>query len=335
MILVTGGAGYIGSHTAVVLLEQGYEIVVVDNLSNSHPKAIERVKQITGKDFPFYEVDLRDASKLAAICEKHQPTAAIHFAGLKAVGESVKMPLAYYQNNIDSTLNLLKTMIDHEIKQVIFSSSATVYSATNTMPLTESAARGCTNPYGWTKFVCEQIIKDTVSANAGFSAVLLRYFNPVGAHESGLIGENPLGIPNNLVPFIAQTAAGKHKELAVYGDDYDTKDGTGVRDYIHVTDLAVGHVAAINFCASNDGTHVFNLGTGQGTSVLEMVHAFENANGVKVPVCIAPRRAGDLATCYADPGKAKEVLRWNAKKSIDEMCVDVWRWQSMNPNGYE
>jgi len=327
MILVTGGAGYIGSHTAVMLLEKGYDIVVVDNFSNSHPSVVDSIRKITGKDFAFREMDLNDPDATARIFEEFRPKAVIHFAGLKAVGESVSVPLAYYKNNINTTINLLEAMQRYNTRQIIFSSSATVYSAANPMPLTEDAVLGCSNPYGWTKFMCEQIIADTIRVNAGFSAVLLRYFNPVGAHESGLIGENPRGIPNNLMPFVTQTAAGRQKELSVFGADYDTRDGTGVRDYIHITDLAAGHVAALGHM-SNTGTHVFNLGTGRGTSVLEMVHAFEKVTGVKVPYKIADRRPGDIATCYADPARAREVLGWVAEKTVEEMCADAWRWES-------
>ncbi|MCL1788672.1 MAG: UDP-glucose 4-epimerase GalE, partial [Defluviitaleaceae bacterium] len=274
MILVTGGAGYIGSHTCIELLKNGYHIVVVDNFANSNPEAVKRVKEISGKDFPFYELDVCDAVALDEVCSKHRFNCVIHFAGLKAVGESVAIPLAYYENNVGSTITLLETMTKHDIPHIIFSSSATVYSEGNPMPLTEDAALGCSNPYGWTKFMCEQIIRDTVFARESWSAVLLRYFNPIGAHESGRIGEDPSGIPNNLLPYISQTAVGKRKELSVYGSDYDTADGTGVRDYIHVTDLAAGHVAAIKFCLETEGTHAFNLGTGHGTSVLEMVNTF-------------------------------------------------------------
>ena len=335
VVLVTGGAGYIGSHTCVELLKKGYEIVVVDNFANSHPKAVERIKKITGKDFPFYEMDICDEDALDQVCNNHRIDCVIHFAGLKAVGESVSMPLAYYENNICSTIKLLKAMEKHGIKHIIFSSSATVYSGENQMPLTEESIRGCINPYGWTKFMCEQIISDAIAARENCSAVLLRYFNPIGAHESGLIGEDPSGIPNNLLPYVSQTAAGKRAELSVYGDDYDTIDGTGVRDYIHVTDLVAGHVAAIKYCTATEGTHAFNLGTGQGTSVLEIVHAFEKVNGVKVSYRIAARRPGDLATCYADPSKAERMLHWRTEKTLEEACADIWRWQTNNPNGYQ
>jgi len=334
MILVTGGAGYIGSHTCVELLKNGYEIVVVDNFANSHPEAIKRVKAISGKNFPFYQLDICDESALNEVCAKHKIDCVIHFAGLKAVGESVAVPLSYYENNLVSTIKLLKVMERHDIRHIIFSSSATVYSAENAMPLTEDSARGCANPYGWTKYMCEQIISDAIAARENCSAVLLRYFNPIGAHESGLIGEDPQGIPNNLLPYVAQTAAGRRKELSVCGNDYNTVDGTGVRDYIHVTDLATGHVAAIKYCRTHTGAHAFNLGSGQGTSVLEMVHAFENVNDVKVSYRIADRRPGDLATSYADPKKADRLLNWRTEKTLDEALADLWRWQKNNPMGY-
>ena len=334
MILVTGGAGYIGSHTCIELLKNGYHIVVVDNFANSNPEAVKRVKEISGKDFPFYELDVCDAVALDEVCSKHRFNCVIHFAGLKAVGESVAIPLAYYENNVGSTITLLETMTKHDIPHIIFSSSATVYTEGSPMPLTEDATLGCTNPYGWTKFMCEQIIRDTVAARENWSAVLLRYFNPIGAHESGRIGEDPSGIPNNLLPYIAQTAVGKRQELSVYGNDYDTADGTGVRDYIHVTDLATGHVAAVKYSLETEGTHAINLGTGHGTSVLEMVHAFERVNGVKVPYRMVDRRPGDIATCYADPVKAEKLLGWKTKKTLDEALADTWRWQKNNPGGY-
>ena len=335
MILVTGGAGYIGSHTCVELLKNGYKIVVIDNFTNSHPKAIERIKTIAGKDFLFYEADVCDENALDKICTAHRPDCIIHFAGLKAVGESVAMPLSYYETNIGSTIKLLKAMEKHGIKHFIFSSSATVYSGDNPMPLTEDSKRGCINPYGWTKYMCEQIISDAVAANKNWSAVLLRYFNPIGAHESGLIGEDPRDIPNNLLPYLTQVVAGKLPELSVHGNDYDTADGTGERDYLHVTDLAMGHVAAIKYCVAEEGTHAFNLGTGQATSVLEIVNTFEKVNGVKVPYKISGRRSGDLATNYADPSKAEKLLNWRTEKTLEEMCADIWRWQVNNPNGYE
>ena len=335
-VLVTGGAGYIGTHTCVELLKSGYKIVVADNFSNSNPKALARVKEITGADFPFYEMDICDEAALDKLCTTHRPQAVIHFAGLKAVGKSVAEPLSYYQNNLFSTINIMKAMGKHDIKHMIFSSSATVYSGNNTMPLTEeSNTGGCTNPYGWTKFMCEQIITDAVAASGGkMNAIILRYFNPIGAHESGLIGEDPTGIPNNLLPFLTQVAAGRHPELPVTGADYDTPDGTGIRDYLHVTDLACGHVSAIQYAGANPGTHVFNLGTGKGISVLEMIHAFQRVNGIEVPHRIVDRRPGDLAISYADPAKAQELMGWRAEKTADEAYADVWRWQTMNPQGY-
>ncbi|MCL2571539.1 MAG: UDP-glucose 4-epimerase GalE [Defluviitaleaceae bacterium] len=334
-VLVTGGAGYIGSHTCVELIKNGHEIVVVDNFANSHPKAIERVKAIVGKDFPFIEINICDTEALDKVCADHKPDCVIHFAGLKAVAESVSIPLNYYENNIVSTINLLRAMEKHGIKHLIFSSSATVYRADNEMPLTEDSTRGCTNPYGWTKYMCEQIITDAVKARGNCSAVLLRYFNPIGAHESGTIGEDPSGVPNNLLPYLSQTAVGKHKELPVTGADYDTPDGTGIRDYIHVSDLATGHVAAIEYATKVEGAHPFNLGTGKGTSVLEMIHTFEKVNGVKVPYRITDRRPGDSGVSYADPAKAHELLNWKAVKTPEEAYADTWRWQTNNPNGYQ
>lgn len=335
-VLVTGGAGYIGSHTCVELIEAGYEPVVVDNLSNSSAKSLERVKEITGKAVPFYEGNVRDEALMNKVLDENDIACAIHFAGLKAVGESCEKPLAYYENNLCSTMTLCRVMAAHNVKKIIFSSSATVYSGDNEMPLREDSKTGnCTNPYGWTKFMGEQILRDIAKADPEWSVVNLRYFNPVGAHESGLIGEHPNGIPNNLMPYISQTAIGKRDHLNVFGNDYDTHDGTGVRDYIHVVDLAKGHVAAINYLMSHTGEGIFNLGTGTGYSVLDMVHAFETANGLKVPYEIAPRRAGDLATCYADPAKSLEVLGWKATKDQTDMCRDTWHWQSKNPNGYD
>jgi len=333
MILVTGGAGYIGTHTCVELLKNGFDIVVVDNLSNSHKKALDRVKEISGKDFPFYQLDVCDETALDKVFATYKPDTVIHFAGKKAVGESVAKPLEYYANNLGSTITLLECMKKHGARSIIFSSSATVYNANNTMPLTEnSTTGGCTNPYGWTKYMCEQIITDAVRANENMSAVLLRYFNPVGAHESGLIGEDPQGIPNNLMPYVSQVAVGKLSELSVNGDDYDTVDGTGVRDYIHIVDLAKGHVAAAKYAAK--GTAIFNLGTGKGTSVLQMVHAFQSVNNINVPYRITARRPGDIATCYADSSHAEKELNWRTEKNIEEMCADLWRWQSNNPKGF-
>jgi UDP-glucose 4-epimerase len=335
-ILVTGGAGYIGSHTCVELIEAGYTPIVIDNLSNSNPEGLRRVGEITGKTVEFIEGDVRDEALLDEILTKHEISCAIHFAGLKAVGESVAKPLAYYQNNLDATLTLCKVMAKHDVKRIVFSSSATVYSGDNEMPLRETSKTGnCTNPYGWTKYMGEQILRDIAKADPAWSVVNLRYFNPVGAHASGKIGEHPNGIPNNLMPYISQTAIGRRDHLNVFGNDYPTPDGTGVRDYIHVVDLAKGHVAAIRYLMSHTGESVFNLGTGHGYSVLDMVHAFETANGVKVPYVIAERRPGDLPACYADPSKSLEVLGWKAERNLVDMCRDTWNWQKHNPNGYE
>ena len=333
-VLVTGGAGYIGSHTCLALLELGYDVVVVDNFCNSSPESLRRVEELTGKRVPLYELDVRDEAALDAVFQKHDIGCAIHFAGLKAVGESVEKPLAYYENNLLSTMTLLKVMGRNGVKRIIFSSSATVYSTENVMPLNETGRMGCTNPYGWTKFMCEEIIRDYAKADPEWNVVLLRYFNPVGAHESGLIGENPNGIPNNLMPYITQVAVGKRPELGVFGNDYPTHDGTGVRDYIHVVDLANGHVCALKAIERKCGLAVYNLGTGRGYSVLDMVKAFERVNGVKVPYTIKPRRAGDIATCYSNPAKAEKELGWKAKYGIDQMVRDSWNWQKKNPEGY-
>lgn len=334
-ILVTGGAGYIGSHTCVELLGCGYEVVVADNLSNSSAESLRRVERITGREIPFYETDVRDAAALERIFDAHEIGCAIHFAGLKAVGESVEKPLAYYRNNLDSTLTLAEVLAKRGVKRIIFSSSATVYSGDNEMPLREDSKTGnCTNPYGWTKYMCEEILRDAARADGEWSVVQLRYFNPVGAHESGLIGEDPRGIPNNLMPYIAQTAVGRLPCLSVFGSDYPTPDGTGVRDYIHVVDLARGHAAAVDYLMGHTGEAVFNLGTGTGYSVLDMVKAFERASGVPVPYRIAPRRAGDLAVCYADPSKSADVLGWRAERTLEDMCRDSWNWQKKNPGGY-
>ena len=334
-VFVTGGAGYIGSHTVLELIEQGYDVVAADNFSNSKPESISRVRRLTGCDFPFYETDVRDSVKLGNIFESHEIGCVIHFAGSKAVGESVSEPLKYYSNNIDSTIALCGAMKKYNVNKFVFSSSATVYSADNPMPLTEGSAIGnCANPYGWTKFICEQILTDTANASAGWAVSLLRYFNPIGAHESGMIGEDPQDIPSNLMPYIAQAAVGRRELLSIYGNDYDTPDGTGVRDYIHVTDLAAGHVAAIKHLENHKGVSVFNLGTGRGVSVLELVAAFEQASGVKIQKKIAGRRPGDLPVCYAATEKAKRELGWEARKTIAVACADVWRWQSGNPNGY-
>lgn len=331
-ILVTGGAGYIGSHTCVELLSSGYDVIVVDNLCNSSKKAIDRVKQITGKTIQFYKADIRNKQTLDVIFDTENIDAVIHFAGLKAVGESVSMPLAYYENNIGGTVSLCKVMAAHGCKNIIFSSSATVYGKTNTPPLSEDLPKGvCTNPYGWTKWMIEQILTDLHTADDAWNVILLRYFNPIGAHGSGLIGEDPKGIPNNLLPYVAQVAVGKHPCLNVFGNDYDTPAGTGVRDYIHVVDLARGHVTALE---RMDGVKTYNLGTGRGYSVLDVVNAFEKVCGHPIPYEIKPRRPGDIATCFSDPAKAERELGWIAKYGIKEMCADTWRWQSMNPDGY-
>ena len=334
-VLVTGGAGYIGSHTCVELLERGYGVIVADNLVNSSAKSLERVQQITGKSLDFYEIDVRDRAALDRIFEKHDINCAIHFAGLKAVGESVAMPLKYYDNNLNSTITLCRAMKDHGVKNIVFSSSATVYSGDNEMPLKESSRTGmCTNPYGWTKYMSEQILRDTAFADEEWSIALLRYFNPIGAHKSGLIGEDPRGIPNNLMPFISQVAVGRRDHLNVFGNDYDTHDGTGVRDYIHVVDLARGHVCAIEYMQKHKGENVFNLGTGMGYSVLDMVKAFERVTGIKIPYEIVARRPGDLATVYSSPDKSAELLGWKAQYNLDDMCRDTWAWQSKNPMGF-
>ena len=333
-ILVTGGAGYIGSHTCVSLLEAGYEAVVVDDLRNSDKEALNRVEQLTGKKVVFYQFDVCDEIKLDKVFSEHKIDSIIHFAGLKAVGESVAKPLEYYDNNINSTLALCRMMLKYKVKNLIFSSSATVYDQKNEVPLSEEGVLGCSNPYGWTKFMCEQILRDLANAHKELSVVLLRYFNPIGAHESGIIGEDPTGIPNNLLPYITQTALGRREQLTVYGNDYDTHDGTGVRDYIHVVDLAIGHTKALEYAENRTGSDAINLGTGKGYSVLDIVKAFEEVNGVKVPYVIGPRRPGDLGTVYAAPQKAKDVLGWEAEKGIEDMCRDAWRWQKKNPQGY-
>ena len=335
-VLVTGGAGYIGSHTCVELLESGYEVVVIDNLCNSNPKSLERVQELTGKSLVFYKGDVRDEALLKKIFAEHEIGCVIHFAGLKAVGESVAMPWEYYDNNLNSTLVLTKVMKEVGMKNLIFSSSATVYTATNEMPLREtSTTGGCTNPYGWTKYMTEQILSGMAFADKDWSVCLLRYFNPIGAHISGRIGEDPRGIPNNLMPYITQVAVGRREKLSVFGNDYDTPDGTGVRDYIHVVDLAKGHVAAVKYTTENKGCEVFNLGTGTGYSVLDMVNTFREVNQVDVPYVITERRPGDIATCYADPAKSAEKLGWKAEKTLADMCRDSWRWQSTNPKGFE
>lgn len=334
-ILVTGGAGYIGSHTCIELIGAGYDVVVVDNLCNASEVSLKRVEKIVGKEIPFYKADIRDADALDKVFKAHKIDAVIHFAGLKAVGESVAKPMEYYDNNINGTLVLCSVMRDNGVKNIIFSSSATVYGNPAFVPITEECPKGvCTNPYGWTKSMLEQILTDIHTADNEWNVVLLRYFNPVGAHKSGTIGEDPKGLPNNLMPYITQVAVGKRDCLGVFGDDYDTPDGTGVRDYIHVVDLAIGHVKALKKIEEKAGVSLYNLGTGNGYSVLDMVHAFEKACGKKLNYEIKERRPGDIATCYADPTKARVELGWTAQYGIDEMCEDSWRWQSQNPNGY-
>ncbi|MDO5291897.1 MAG: UDP-glucose 4-epimerase GalE [bacterium] len=334
-ILVTGGAGYIGSHTCVELIKEGHEIVVVDNLCNSSEVSLQRVEELTDSKVKFYHVDLLDREALTEVFEKESIDSVIHFAGLKAVGESVEKPLEYYYNNITGTLILLDVMRKHNCKNIIFSSSATVYGNPHTVPITEEFPLSVTNPYGRTKLMTEEILQDVYKADNEWNIVLLRYFNPIGAHKSGRIGEDPKGIPNNLVPYIAQVAVGKLEALGVFGNDYPTPDGTGVRDYIHVVDLAIGHVKALKRLEGHQGVSIYNLGTGNGYSVLEVLHAFEKACGKTLKYQIKPRRAGDIPTCYADPKKAREELGWVAERGIEEMCEDSWRWQSNNPNGYE
>lgn len=335
-VLLTGGAGYIGSHTAVELLEKDFEIVIYDNLVNSSEIALERIRKITGKDFKFYEADILDTDFLKKVLIEEKIDVVIHFAALKAVGESVKKPLEYYHNNLTGTLSLLKAMVDTNVKKIIFSSSATVYGDPETTPITEDFPKGtCTNPYGWSKSFMEQIMTDLNTADPDFKVVLLRYFNPIGAHKSGLIGEDPKGIPNNLLPYISQVAVGKLEYLHVYGDDYDTHDGTGIRDYIHVVDLAKGHVLAVEKIDELKGVEIINLATGNGYSVLDVVNAFEKACGKKIPYKIEGRRAGDIDKSYADASYAEKTIGWKAQNGIEEMCQDAWRWQKMNPNGYE
>ena len=335
-ILVTGGAGYIGSHTVVELQGAGYNVVVVDNLANASEKVIGRVENITGKKVPFYKADIRDRVALEEIFEKEKIDAVIHFAGLKAVGESVSKPWEYYENNISGTLTLVDVMRKNNVKNIIFSSSATVYGDPAFVPITEECPKGqCTNPYGWTKSMLEQVLTDIQKADPQWNVVLLRYFNPIGAHKSGTIGENPNGIPNNLMPYITQVAVGKLKSLNVFGNDYDTPDGTGVRDYIHVADLATGHVKALKKLEPGSGLNIYNLGTGVGYSVLDIVKNFEAATGVTIPYEIKGRRAGDIATCYSSADKAYRELGWKAQYDIKDMCADSWKWQSMNPNGYD
>ena len=335
-ILLTGGAGYIGSHTAIELIAKGYEVVIADNFYNAKPVVIDRIEEISGVRPTVYAIDVADKAALTKLFTEQKIDSVIHFAGYKAVGESVAKPIEYYRNNLDTTLTLLEVMREFGVKKIVFSSSATVYGVPETVPLHEKLpTKGCTNPYGWTKYMIEQILRDVNVAYPEMSCVLLRYFNPVGAHKSGKIGEDPQGIPNNLMPYISQVAVGKLKELSVFGNDYDTHDGTGVRDYIHVVDLAKGHVCAIEYAASHTGAEVINLGTGVGYSVLDMVKAFEKTTGKAVPYKIVGRRAGDVAECYSDPAKAKELLGWTAEYGLEDMCADSWRWQSQNPKGYD
>lgn len=335
-ILITGGCGYIGSHTVVELKKAGYDMVILDNYYNSKPEALRRIRELTQCDIPFYECDIRDAEGLRNIFRENKIDAVIHFAGLKAVGESVSKPLSYYENNVGGTVTLCQVMAEFGCKRMVFSSSATVYGMNNPSPLGEDMPIGAvTNPYGRTKYIIEEILGDTCASDSEWSVVCLRYFNPIGAHESGRIGEDPNGIPNNLMPYISQVAIGKLQKLSVFGNDYDTPDGTGVRDYIHVVDLATGHVRAVEYALSHTGNQAINLGTGTGYSVLDLVNAFEKANGVKVPYVIAERRPGDIAVCYSDPSKAERLLGWKATHDIQDMCRDSWRWQSNNPRGFE
>ena len=335
-ILLAGGAGYIGSHTTVELLNENYNVIIVDNYSNSSPVAIERIKKITNKDLIVYECDIKDKEKLSKIFAENKIDAVIHFAGLKAVGESISKPVEYYRNNIGTTLALLEVMQEYNVNNIIFSSSATVYGEENYVPYLETMKRGtCTNPYGWTKVMMEQIFEDAAKANLNLSVVLLRYFNPIGAHPSGLIGEDPNGIPNNLMPYVSQVAIGKRDHLTIFGNDYSTPDGTGRRDFIHVVDLAQGHVKALDYLFNHNGVEIFNLGTGVPYSVLEIVNTFEKVNNIKVKHVYGERRAGDLAESYANADKAYEILGWKTKKSLEDMCRDTWNWQKKNPNGYK
>ena len=334
-ILLSGGAGFIGSHTYVELINAGHEAVIVDNLYNASDRVFQRLEAITGKPVVFCNADVADKAALSEVFQKYSFDAVIHFAGYKAVGESVVKPLEYYRNNLDTTLTLCECMREYGVKRIVFSSSATVYGMIETMPLVETmTSAGCTNPYGWTKYMNERILLDAAQAMPDWSIALLRYFNPIGAHDSGTIGEDPVGIPNNLMPYITQVASGKLDHLSVFGDDYNTHDGTGVRDYIHVVDLAKGHVAACEYLMEHQGAEIINLGTGVGYSVLDLVNAFQRVNNIELPYVIVDRRPGDIATCYADPAKAKELLGWQAEKTLDDMCRDAWRWQSQNPNGY-
>ncbi len=334
-ILITGGAGYIGSHTCIELNKAGFDVVIIDNLNNSKIEAVKRIEKIIGKEIKFYEADVRDKDALRKIFSENKIEAAIHFAGHKAVGESAKIPMEYYKNNLDSTFALCDVMEEFGVKKIVFSSSATVYGMSKTMPLVETMPLGAINPYGRTKLFIEDILRDLYASDNGWSIALLRYFNPIGAHESGLIGEDPKGIPNNLMPYISQVAVGKLEKLHVFGDDYNTIDGTGVRDYIHVVDLADGHVKAVNWALGNTGCEAINLGTGNGCSVLQLKDAFQKASGIEIPFVIDPRRPGDPDEVYANADKAKNLLGWEAKKSIEDMCADTWRWQSNNPNGYD
>ncbi|MBM4760899.1 UDP-glucose 4-epimerase GalE [Bacillus sp. B15-48] len=333
-ILVTGGAGYIGSHTCVELLKSGYEVVVIDNFSNSKPEVINRIRKVTSKNFLFYEVDLLDKVSLDSVFSNNKIDAVIHFAGLKAVGESVNMPLHYYTNNVTGTLNLCESMKEYGVKNIVFSSSATVYGMPEKMPVTEEFSLSATNPYGRTKLMIEEILRDLYVSDNSWSIALLRYFNPIGAHESGIIGEDPSGTPNNLMPYITQVAVGKLKELQIFGNDYNTVDGTGVRDYIHVVDLARGHIKSVEKIIGSNGVDAYNLGTGYGYSVLELVSTFEKVSNIHIPYKIVNRRPGDVASCFADPSKAKKELDWAAEKGLEDMCKDAWNWQRLNPNGY-
>ena len=333
-ILVTGAAGYIGSHTCVELLASGYEIIAVDDFRNSKPEALRRIKELAGKDFPFFQADVADEAALTKAFAGGDISAVIHFAGLKAVGESVEKPLEYYRNNLNATMAVLACMVRHGVKRVVFSSSATVYGVPESSPIPEDSPLTCTNPYGWTKYMCEQILRDQALAVKDLSAVLLRYFNPIGAHESGLIGDDPNGIPNNLLPYITQVASGRREFLNVFGNDYPTPDGTGVRDYIHVTDLARGHTAAMKYAAGHTGVEAINLGTGRGYSVLDVVKTYERVSGVRIPYKIAPRRHGDIAECYADSAKARQLLGWRAERTLEDMCLSAHNWQTKNPAGY-
>lgn len=334
-VFLAGGAGYIGSHTAVELLNAGYDVIIADNYSNSSPEAVRRVEKITGKTVKLYELDIKDTARLSEVFESNDIDAVIHFAGLKAVGESVREPIMYYRNNIDTTLSLLECMKKHNVKNIIFSSSATVYGEENPVPYFETMKRGvCTNPYGWTKSMMEQIFEDAAKADKELSVILLRYFNPIGAHESGMIGEDPQGIPNNLMPYVSQVAVGRRECLTIFGNDYPTPDGTCTRDYIHVSDLAAGHVKAVDHILKNQCVEIFNLGTGVPYSVTEIVDTFEKVNGVKVNHVYGARREGDLAECYANADKALKVLGWKTEKTLEDMCRDSWNWQKNNPNGY-